>query len=101
MVLTKGSTKDGLTKQINEDNGGWYVVQANDDHWEPPPKHDNRRTMAFKLMNDMSKAQCTADNMYEVMKAKPLYQSGLTIYTVVMSAAKSDIYATTIYSDDP
>ncbi len=98
-VLTKGRTKDGFINQIHEHYGGWYVVQTNDDHWEPPPKHDNRRTMAFKLMNDMCKAHSTIGNMYGVMKATPLCQTGHTIYTVVMSAANPGEYKTKIYSD--
>lgn len=76
-------------------NHTWFLVETNYDHWEDTPIYDNRRQQASNAMREMGQANITVSALWEVM-AVPLVQNSGTIYTVVMSPNKPEVYATRV-----
>lgn len=77
--------------RLDAEHGRWYLVETNYDHWVPPPSDDNRRDPAIKAMDETTRAGLNPTSLFKVMSTPPVLNSG-TIYTVIMSAGKPDIY---------
>uniref|UniRef100_A0A1X7U5P5 N-acylethanolamine-hydrolyzing acid amidase n=1 Tax=Amphimedon queenslandica TaxID=400682 RepID=A0A1X7U5P5_AMPQE len=82
---------------INIDAGAWYVLETNYDHWEAPPKSDNRRDPGIKSMNTVGQAGINATSLFKVLSTDPVLNSD-TVYTTIMSPALPDIYSTVVRS---
>ena len=77
--------------RLDAEHGRWFLVETNYDHWLPPPSDDNRRDPAIKAMNMTTRAGLSPTTLFKVMSTPPVLNSGTT-YTVIMSAAKPDLY---------
>ena len=42
---------------LNGTDNRWFLVETNYDHWNPPPKDDDRRDPANKLMNSVGQSK--------------------------------------------
>lgn len=75
----------------------FYVLQTNYDHWEQPPKIDDRQTAAYDCMdNYVGKEGVSADSIYSVLAAMP-NRNRLTTYTAIMDCAEGTLLATLQY----
>lgn len=75
----------------------FYVLQTNYDHWEEPPKIDDRETAAYDCMdNYVGVDGVSMDSIYSVLAAMP-NRNRLTTYTAVMDCAEGTLKATLQY----
>ena len=75
----------------------FYVLQTNYDHWEDPPKIDDRQTAAFDCMdNYITVSGVSKDSIYSLLAAMP-NRNRLTTYTAVMDCAAGTLEATLQY----
>ena len=79
--------------RINAEDGRWYVVETNYDHWQPPPASDDRRHPAIKAMEAMGRSGISVASLFGVISTPPVLNDGTT-YSVVMSAALPEVYNT-------
>lgn len=97
-VITRDRTAAQDVWRLDADNGRWFLVETNYDHWLAPPKSDDRRDPAIKAMNDITRGGLNATSLFNVMSTPPVLNSGTT-YTVVMSAAVPEVYNSWVRSD--
>ncbi|XP_022094813.1 N-acylethanolamine-hydrolyzing acid amidase-like [Acanthaster planci] len=92
-------TRDRLTAAdvwcLDLSKGRWFVLETNYDHWEPPPKSDDRRDPGNKAMNAIGQDAIDLDGMLKVLSIRLVCNSG-TVYTTLMSAAHPSSYVTFI-----
>jgi len=75
----------------------FYVLQTNYDHWEEPPKIDDRETAAYDCMdNVITKDGVSPESIYDMLAAMP-NRNRLTTYTAVMDCQEGSIMATQQY----
>lgn len=75
----------------------FYVLQTNYDHWEEPPKIDDRQTAAYDCMdNIITKNGVTKDSVYSMLAAMPS-RNRLTTYTAMMDCKEGTVQATLQY----
>lgn len=98
VVITRDRSEAQDVWRMDANNGDWFLVETNYDHWKPPPDDDDRRDPAIKAMVEMSRGGLNATSLFRVMSTPPVLNSGTT-YTVVMSAALPEVYGTWIRSD--
>jgi len=72
-------------------DGRWFLVETNYDHWEPPPKSDDRRDPAIKGMNETGRAGLSPSSLFHVLSTPPVLNDGTT-YTVTMAASIPELY---------
>ena len=72
-------------------DGRWFLVETNYDHWEPPPKSDDRRDPAIKGMNETGRAGLSPSSLFHVLSTPPVLNHGTT-YTVTMAASIPELY---------
>lgn len=85
--------------KIGANDSRWYLVETNYDHWEAPPKSDNRRDPAIGAMNEMTQAGVGMPGLFQVFSTPPVLNDDTT-YTVVMSASHPELYNTWIRNVD-
>jgi len=78
--------------RLNSFDGRWFLVETNYDHWEPPPKSDDRRDPAIKGMNEMGRAGLSPSSLFHVLSTFPVMNNE-TIYTVTMAAEIPQLYS--------
>lgn len=69
----------------------WFLVETNYDHWEPPPKDDDRRDPANQHMNKIGRQSISLDTLFSVLTTPPVLNKSTT-YTTLMCAAVPDNY---------
>jgi len=75
----------------------FYVLQTNYDHWEEPPKIDDRVTAAYDCMDNYIKAEgVSKESIYSLLAAMP-NRNRLTTYTAIMDCAAGTVEATLQY----
>ena len=75
----------------------YYVLQTNYDHWEEPPKIDDRETAAYDCMdNYIGKEGVSKESIYNMLAAMP-NRNRLTTYTAIMDCAEGTVEATLQY----
>lgn len=75
----------------------FYVLQTNYDHWEEPPKIDDRETAAYDCMdNYIGMNGVSKDSIYDLLAAMP-NRNRLTTYTAIMDCAEGTVDATLQY----
>ena len=97
VVITRDQTASKDLWQMHPENGCWYLVETNYDHWQPPPAGDDRRDPAIKAMDGTTRAGLNATSLFSVLST-PVLNDGTT-YTAVMSAAMPDLYNTWVRLD--
>jgi acid ceramidase len=75
----------------------FYVLQTNYDHWEEPPKIDDRQTAAYDCMdNQITMSGVSKESMYQLLAAMP-NRNRLTTYTAIMDCSEGSLEATLQY----
>ena len=92
-VITRSRAKAIDVWEMKKTGHPWYILETNYDHWELPPKGDDRRDPAIKAMNETTRAGLNATSLFKVMSTPPVLNNATT-YTVIMSAAKPEVYNT-------
>jgi N-acylethanolamine-hydrolysing acid amidase len=77
---------------LNTSQSHWFLVETNYDHWEQPPKYDDRRGPAIKEMNEIGRDNISTASLYHVLSTPPVLNDGTT-YTVTMSASIPELYS--------
>ena len=90
-VITRDRSHAADVWEVGSQEGQWYLVETNYDHWKAPPSGDNRRDPAIAAMNATGQANINGDTLYKVLSTPPVLNDGTT-YTTIMSAAKPDLY---------
>ena len=91
-IVTRERESTADTWMIDAAAGRWFLVETNDDHWEPP--QDIRRDAANKHMNATTPAALTQGFMFGVQSAFPNLNAETT-YTTVMSVDGGVYYTVT------
>lgn len=71
-IITKGRLEPDDIWMIDPDNGTWFNVETNYDHWKPAPASDDRRDPAIKAMNDMGRNNISVQSLFSVMSTPPV-----------------------------
>ena len=99
VVITRDRAATRNVWLLDPDNRrGWYLVETNYDHWQPPPKEDDRRDAAIKAMDVTTRAGLNASSLFKVLSTPPVLNNE-TVYTAVMSAAIPELYGSWVRSD--
>ena len=98
-IITHNRTTGIDVWRLNSTENRWFILQTNYDHWLPPPKSDNRRDPANKMMNDTGLSDVSSDSTFKILSTPPVLNDG-TIFTVLMSAADPTLYTGWIRNPD-
>ena len=90
-VVTRARTKALDVWKLNVSEGRWFLVETNYDHWETPPKSDDRRDPAIKAMNQMGQKNLAVKGLFKVMSTQPVLNNSTT-FTCIMSAKFPSIF---------
>ena len=95
VVITRDRSSAIDQWYINPDNGHWFILETNYDHWKPPPDSDNRRDPGIKAMNDVGRGNINATTLFKVLSTPPVLNDETT-YTTVMCTTDPKVYSTVI-----
>ena len=98
-IITHNRTTGIDVWRLNSTENRWFILETNYDHWLPPPKSDNRRDPANKMMNDTGLSDVSSDSIFKILSTPPVLNDG-TIFTVLMSAADPTLYTGWIRNPD-
>ena len=93
VVITRGRKEAVDLWWLKPEQGRWYLVETNYDHWKPVPSDDDRRGVAEKALNQTGRADITPATLFKVLST-PVVFNNLTMHTTIMSAAKPWLYTT-------
>eukprot|EP00794_Sanderia_malayensis_P007413 gene7413-8233_t len=82
-VITRSRSKSLDVMNLNPENGAWYVLETNYDHWKAPLFIDDRRTPAIKCMKNMTQDGMGEKGLFNVLSTKPVLNK-LTVYTSLL-----------------
>lgn len=54
------------------DFDSWFLIETNYDHWEQPPKIDDRRHPGIQAMQKLSQAQISDKSLMDVLTIQPV-----------------------------
>ena len=94
-VITRDRVAALNVWHLDAENGRWFLVETNYDHWTTPPTQDDRRDPAVKSLEAMGRKNFTSQGLFGVLSTPPVLNDG-TIYTTIMSASQPDLYTTWI-----
>uniref|UniRef100_A0A2C9JL22 Acid ceramidase n=1 Tax=Biomphalaria glabrata TaxID=6526 RepID=A0A2C9JL22_BIOGL len=69
---------------------GWYILETNYDHWEPPFFLDDRRTPAHKCMDQMGQKNAGFAGIFNVLSTQPVLNK-LTTYSALMQVSTGNL----------
>ncbi len=98
-VITRNRASAVDVWKIDAFNGRWYLVETNYDHWDLPPKGDDRRDPAIKAMNETGRVNVDGPALFTILSTPPILNKG-TSYTTIMSASIPGLYDTWIRRAD-
>lgn len=86
-VITRGKNDSDVWSLDNysdsvEENGKWFLVQTNYDHWKKPPSYDNKLDPANLCMERFGSDNADA-TLYKVFATRPIFNK-FTIFTATM-----------------
>jgi len=87
-VVSRNNSLTVDTWTLDVDNGRWFILETNYDHWLPPPADDNRRDPGNKHMAALG-GSCSYQDMFEVLSMEPTLNND-TIWTGVCSATTGE-----------
>jgi len=96
-VVTRNRTVADDVWRLDPDNGRWFVLQTNDDHWRPP--EDRRRDAGNKHMTTIGAKLIDNGGLFDVLSTPPVFASSAR-YTSQMVPAQG-YEQTWIRWDDP
>eukprot|EP00053_Salpingoeca_punica_P005757 m.56378 g.56378 ORF g.56378 m.56378 type:complete len:386 (-) comp13385_c0_seq2:409-1566(-) len=87
-VITREEAKSLFpwTLQMSLNNGSFFVLETNYDHWTHDPFYDDRRTPAEKCLNEVTAANISPEKLFNVLSGRPNLNM-LTTYTTIMDVA--------------
>jgi hypothetical protein len=88
VVLTRGRNQLLDTWRIFADDGEWFLVQTNYDHWIPMPPWDNRKAPAEKAILEVGAEDISPLTMYERVLSRDPVLNQLTVYSTTMSCSE-------------
>lgn len=94
-VITRDRVSALNVWRLDAEDGRWFLVETNYDHWTTPPPDDDRRDPAIKSIEEMGRQNFTTKGLFGVMSTPPVLNDG-TIYTTIMSASQPELYTTWI-----
>ena len=94
-VITRDRKKFIDIWWLNGTDNRWFLVETNYDHWNEPPKDDDRRNPANKLMNYFGQQKLDSISLFGVLSTPPILNQA-TKYTTIMSARDPNMYTTWI-----
>jgi len=103
MIVTRNETYSFFPLSLfsnttyDNGNGGWFLVQTNDDYWMPP--HDNRRDTAIEALNNVGQNNINNNTLFQVLSTKPVQNAG-TVFTSIMSAKNYQYFSVVIREYD-
>ena len=87
VVIARGRNKaDDVWPLNSSETDGWFRLQTNYDHWNPPPVADDRRTPGVAMMKALGAGGVNVSSTWDVIKAFPVFNPH-TDYSVVMVPA--------------
>uniref|UniRef100_A0A4W4GPC9 Acid ceramidase n=1 Tax=Electrophorus electricus TaxID=8005 RepID=A0A4W4GPC9_ELEEL len=89
-IITRSRTQSIHPLELDIQQGRWYVLETNYDHWKPPLFLDDRRTPAMKCMNQTTQSNISVKTVYDVLSTKPVLNK-LTTYTTLMEVASGKL----------
>ena len=90
-VVTQNRTMGIDVWRLNGEEGQWFLVETNYDHWKPPPPFDDRRDPAINGIKKIGQAGLNDQTLFDVLSTPPVLNGG-TIYTTIMSASEPTLY---------
>ncbi|KAI5630453.1 N-acylsphingosine amidohydrolase precursor [Silurus asotus] len=81
-IITRSRTHNLNPLELDVQQGRWYVLETNYDHWKMPLFLDDRRTPAMKCMNQTTQANVSIKTVYDVLSTKPVLNKNVSIKTV-------------------
>ena len=90
-VITQNRTMGIDVWRLNAEQGRWFLVETNYDHWKQPPASDDRRDPAINGMKKIGQAGLNDQTLFNVLSTPPVLNDG-TIYTTIMSASDPTLY---------
>jgi hypothetical protein len=88
VVLTRGRNELLDTWRINADDGEWFLVQTNYDHWIPMPPWDNRKAPAEKAILEVGAEEISPATIYKRVLSRDPVLNQLTVYSTTMSCSE-------------
>ena len=88
VVLTRGRNELLNTWRINADDGEWFLVQTNYDHWIPMPPWDNRKAPAEKAILEVGAEEISPSTIYKRVLSRDPVLNQLTVYSTTMSCSE-------------
>ena len=98
-VITQNRTMGIDVWRLNAEQGRWFLVETNYDHWEVPPAYDDRRDLAIKGMNATGQANLNKDSLFKILSTPPILNNQ-TVYMTIMSASNPTLYEGWIHIPD-
>ena len=87
VVIARGRNKaDDVWPLNTTETDGWFRLQTNYDHWNPPPVADDRRTPGVAMMKALGAGGVNVSSTWDVIKGFPVFNPH-TDYSVVMVPA--------------
>jgi len=101
VVISRNPVNATDVWQLDADNGRWYEVETNYDHWKQPPWFDDRVVPANKAMDALGRANITLDAiLQQVLSIKPVLNIQTT-FSMLTSAATGEYTTYTRYCPYP
>ncbi|KAM4808746.1 acid ceramidase [Rhinophrynus dorsalis] len=91
-VITRSRSSCLDIWELDLNQGRWYVLETNYDHWKAPLPVDNRRAPAMKCMNKTTQQNISLGTIYDMLSTKPVLNK-LTTYTTVMAVSDNKFEA--------
>ena len=98
-VITQNRTMGIDVWRLNAEQGRWFLVETNYDHWKPPPAGDDRRDPAINEMKKIGQVGFNDQTLFDVLSTPPVLNDK-TIYTTIMSASNPTLYKGWIRTPD-
>ena len=90
-VITQNRTMGIDVWRLNAEQGRWFLVETNYDHWKPPPASDDRRDPAVDGMKKIGQDGLNDQTLFDVLSTPPVLNDE-TIYTTIMSASDPTLF---------
>lgn len=90
-IITRDRMSARDIYNLDTENGRWYVLETNYDHWTTPPGSDDRRDPAAAVLDEGGRSKASIDLLLKVLNTPPVLNKKTT-YTTVMSAGQPNLY---------
>ncbi|XP_063873355.1 LOW QUALITY PROTEIN: acid ceramidase-like [Scylla paramamosain] len=81
-------------------NGSWFLVQTNYDHWKTPPFFDDRRSPANHCLTAAGVQRASPALLYNVLSTRPVLNKA-TVYSALMDVRSGQVHGWLRRCEDP